>query len=213
MKRFFLLPAACMSFCMGVNAQDVAPATGEQQQAMLKNIAALSGKMKSLTCDFEQVKEIAMLSEKMASKGKMYYRHDNRVRWEYVSPYAYTLIMNNHKILLQSGGNKNVIDGKSSQLFQGIISIMTSSINGAGLTDSKNFKADLYWGEKRREVVLTPLQKEVKQTFSHIKLTISIKDYSVDKVEMKEPGGDVTIIQLLNKRFNEEIADSKFSID
>jgi len=201
-------------FCISLNAQQLVPATLEQQQQMLEKITESSIKMESLICEFEQVKILSILEEKMISKGKMYYRDDNCLRWEYVSPYIYTFVLNDKTIMMQAeNSKKNVIDVKSSRFFQEIIKIMMNGINGSGLSDTKNFSVDYYWSETQWKVHLIPLQKEMKKMFSTIKLTFNVKDYSVDKVEMEEQNGDTTTILLSGKQFNKKIENEKFVID
>jgi outer membrane lipoprotein-sorting protein len=211
-RSFFLF---AVPFIIGINlrAQSLVPATAEQQQFMLEKIEASSIKMKSLVCDFEQTKELSILNEIIVSKGKMYYRQEHYLRWEYVSPYHYTFIVNDQKILMQTGNSRNVVDAKSGKLFQEIIKVMMNSINGNGLTDVKSFKAEYYWSEKEWKITLTPLQKEVKKMFSVIELTFNPRDYTLDRMKMDEPNGDTTLIRLSGKQFNQEIEDEKFAVD
>ena len=207
-----VLLVACV-FSLDTAAQGYAEATPEQKKVMLEKITASTKQLKSLVCDFEQTKELSILNEKMVSKGKMFYRSDNCVRWEYTSPYTYTFVFNNNKVLMQTGNNRSVIDVKSNNLFQEIVKIMISSINGSGLTDSKSFSTRFFQGTKGWMVALTPQQKEVKQMFSLIKLYFNLTDYSVDCVCMEEKNGDQTIIQLSKKQTNERIENDMFRVD
>ncbi|MDR2449732.1 MAG: outer membrane lipoprotein carrier protein LolA [Prevotellaceae bacterium] len=199
----------------GINlqAQQLVPVTKEEQRYMLEKIEASSAKMNTLVCDFEQTKALSLLDEKMISKGKMFYRQDRCLRWEYLSPYTYTFILNDKKILMQTGKSRNVVDVKSNKLFQEAVKIMMGSVNGKGLMDTKNFRATYYWGEKAWTIILIPLQKEMKQIFSLIELTLDVEDYTVDKIKMEEPNGDATLIRLWNKQFNLKIDDEKFAVD
>ncbi|GHT01300.1 hypothetical protein AGMMS49525_01640 [Bacteroidia bacterium] len=213
MKRvlFFVV---VLFFSINVNAQKLVPATSEQKQLMLERITASSANMQSLICNFEQVKELSILNEKMISKGKMYYRSDNCLRWEYTSPYIYTFVLNDKKIMMQAeSGKKNVIDIKSSRFFQEIVKVMMNGINGTGLKDIKSFTVNYYWSENQWRVNLIPLQKEMKKMFSTIKLTFNVNDYTVDNVEMDEPNGDTTTILLTGKQFNKTIENAKFTVD
>jgi outer membrane lipoprotein carrier protein len=201
-------------FSFSLGAQKLVSATSEQQQLMLEKIAASSAEMKSLICDFEQVKELSILNEKMVSKGKMYYRNDNCLRWEYSAPYLYTFVLNDKKIMMQAeAGKKSVIDVKSSKFFQEIIKVMMQGINGTGLKDIKSFTVSYFWSENQWRVHLIPLQKEMKKMFSTIKLTFNVKDYTVDKVEMEEQNGDVTTILLSGKQHNKTNENAKFIIE
>ncbi|MDR1860293.1 MAG: outer membrane lipoprotein carrier protein LolA [Bacteroidales bacterium] len=191
----------------------LSPATPAQQRLMLEKITQASQSMQSLCCRFEQVKTLSLLDDKMRSQGMMFYRSDNSLRWEYTAPYVYTFVLHNNRVLMQTDRSRNVIDVKSSRLFQEIVRIMLSGVNGSGLADDKNFSARFFYSQKRWDVILTPLQKEMKQLFSAITLRFNANDYSVEQVEMAEKNGDTTVITLTDKKFNVEIADEKFRID
>lgn len=207
MLSLFLLLA------IGSHAEKRVAATPAQQQEMMEKIVQASAAMKSLVCEFEQTKELSILNEKMVSKGKMYYRQDNRLRWEYQSPFTYTFLLNDKKILMQSESSRHVIDVKASKLFQEIVKVMMNGINGNGLTDAKNFKSHYFMEGTQWYVELVPLQKEMKQLFTTIGLTFDSGDYSVIEVTMTERSGDETVIHLTQKQWNEELADSIFVID
>jgi outer membrane lipoprotein carrier protein len=212
-SNYFFLPLLLLLVHAGSRAQSPVPATGDEQRFMLEKIEEASRKMTSLTCDFVQEKELSILDERMVSTGRMYYRQDNRLRWEYLSPYLYTFILNDKRILMQTGMSRNVVDVKSSKLFQEIVKIMMNSVNGRGLTDVKSFTAAFYRAGAAWKVSLVPVQRETRKVFSAIELTFNATDYTVDEVKMDEPNGDATLIRLSNKRFNEPLDDETFAID
>jgi outer membrane lipoprotein-sorting protein len=201
-----LLPA-------GAGAQAFLPVADGEERVVRERIAEASREMVSLTCDFKQTKELSILDEKMLSVGRLYYRQANRLRWEYLSPYRYTFILNDKKILMEAETSRNVIDVQSSNLFQEIVRIMMSSINGDGLADIRSFTAAYYRGEGAWRVTLVPVRREIKKIFSLIELTFNTNDYTVDSVRMEEPNGDATFIELSAKQFNTGLADEVFTID
>jgi outer membrane lipoprotein-sorting protein len=211
-KVFFAIALAWLTGGFALYAQ-MQPATAEQQKMMLEKITAASERMESLVCHFEQTKELSLLSEKMISHGTMYYRNSGLLRWEYSSPYNYAFVLNGKKILLQTETGRNVIDIKSNQFFQEIVKVMINGVSGSGLTDLKNFAPLYCWSEKKWEVSLAPVKKEMKQMFSAIKLTFNVDDFTVDNVEMEERNGDRTNIRLTDKKINEKIEDRRFNID
>ena len=149
----------------------------------------------------------------MESKGKLFYRNDKRLRWEYLAPYTYTFVLNERKILMQSESSRNVMDVEASRFFRELVRVMMNGIDGNGLTDTKNYRIGYFIGENRWKVEFVPLRNEIKKIFSLIKLTFNVQDYSVDSVEMEEPGGDRTIIRLYDKQFNKPIDDEMFVVD
>jgi outer membrane lipoprotein-sorting protein len=164
-----------------------------------------------LVCDFEQTKTMSLLSDDITSTGKMYYRRDGCLRWEYAPPDAYTFIQNNKKALMLAG-DKRISDVKLSRFFQEMVGVMMNGISGSGLTDTKNFDVSYSGNVAQLEVTLVPVRKEMKKMFSSIKLTFNLKDYTADEIELKEKSGDVTIIRLLNKQLNVDVDNAKFDV-
>jgi outer membrane lipoprotein-sorting protein len=202
----------CIS--LNIQAQNIRPVSQEEQQEMTAQIESASQKMTTLICDFEQVKTLSILNEQMVSTGKMYYRNDHCLRWEYRSPYQYTFLLNKNTILMQTENSRNILDVKASRFFQEIVKIMMNSIHGGGLTDLKSFDARYYKQEKETlwEVHLFPVQKDMKQMFSTIRLIFNAKNYTVEQVEMNERSGDTTLIRLSGKQINVPIEDDTFHI-
>ncbi|MDR1779650.1 MAG: outer membrane lipoprotein carrier protein LolA [Tannerella sp.] len=210
-KALCILFSICL-LGLRANAQTT-PATAEQQRLMLEQITAVSDKMNSLVCDFEQTKELSILNEKIVSKGKMYYLKDNKLRWEYQSPYKYTFLLNGDKIVLETEAGRNVIDVNSNRMFGEIANIMMSGVNGSGLKDDKTFKKSFFWDSKLPSILLEPVKKDMKQMFSSVRLTFNASDWSVETVEMKETNGDTTIIRLTGKKVNEKLDNKLFAVD
>ncbi|MDR2414631.1 MAG: outer membrane lipoprotein carrier protein LolA [Odoribacteraceae bacterium] len=211
-----VLPLVALAFLLhaSATAQSSRPATPEEQQFAREKIETAARAMSSMTCDFKQTKELSILDERIVSTGRMFYRRDNRLRWEYLSPYTYTFILNDKKILTRTENTRNVVDVKSSRLFQEIVRIMMSSVSGNGLTDEKRFAATFTRGKDATwSVTLVPLQREIKKMFSSIELTFNEKDFSVENVKMNEPNGDATLVELSGKLFNAAIEDEVFAID
>src|SRR5262245_1118284 len=55
---------------------------------------AASQKTNTIKSDFVQEKELSMLSEKIVSRGKFWFKRENAVRMEYTTPFQYLMIIN-----------------------------------------------------------------------------------------------------------------------
>ena len=95
-------------------------ALAQSEVQIRQQINHAASQMKSMQCDFVQTKHLKMLNDKMVAKGKMYYRQGNQLRWEYVTPYAYTFILNNNKVLLKNSRRNDVIDVNQNKVFKEI---------------------------------------------------------------------------------------------
>jgi outer membrane lipoprotein-sorting protein len=213
MKKSIIVFIYFFGVCFLAHSQtDYKPATEPQRKEMMQKITESSEQMKTLRCDFVQKKTISILSDEMVSEGQMFFKQNDKLRWEYTKPYQYEFVMNGDKVMINSGTTKNVIDVKSSKVFREISKIILSGINGAGIFDTSKFTAQFKVGAKDNMVILTPKQKELKQMFNEIRLRFNKSDYTVNSVEIEELNGDITHIAMKNKQINKELSDEIFTI-
>ena len=185
----------------------------QQSEAQIRQaITQAASAMKTMQCDFIQTKHLRMLNDKMTSKGRMYYQQTNRLRWEYTSPYSYTFILNDDKVLLKNKQRNDVIDVNKNKLFREIARIMMNSVVGTSLTDDKSFKSTIATNGNEWIASLLPQRKDLKQLFQKIILHFSKKNAMVKQVELIEKNGDKTVIELNNIRTNEKISADMFTI-
>ena len=185
----------------------------QQSEAQIRQaITQAASAMKTMQCDFIQTKHLRMLNDKMTSKGRMYYQQTNRLRWEYTSPYSYTFILNDDKVLLKNSQRNDIIDVKQNKLFREIARIMMNSVVGTSLTDDKNFKSTIATNGSEWTASLLPQRKDLKQLFQKIILHFNRTNAMVTQVELIEKNGDKTVIELNNIRTNEKISADMFTI-
>ncbi|MDR2765038.1 MAG: outer membrane lipoprotein carrier protein LolA [Tannerella sp.] len=186
-------------------------ATEKQVKEIIDHIKQTSGEMKTMTCDFTQVKELSFMDEKVTSDGKMYYRQANKIRWEYLKPYTYVFATDGQNVITHSGSSTSKMPVKSSKLFSEISKVMIGGVSGNGLIDSPDFSTEFGVGKEDYMITLTPLKKEVKDFFSSIRLYVNQTDYRIHTVDLVEKSGDKTSIHLKNIRINTPVNDEVFS--
>lgn len=208
MKRLFVLGISLCLGLLGVSAQQKVNEAQVKQQ-----IGAVASSLKSMQCDFVQTKYLKMLNDKMVSKGKMYYQHTNRLRWEYTSPYAYTFVLNGSQVLISKGKRNDVINVNQNKVFKEIARIMMNSVVGKCLTDEKDFQVSITGSSSEYVATLLPQQKQMKQMFQKIILHFDRSKSTVSKVELVEKKGDRTVIELKNVQTNVNVNAKVFSIN
>ena len=184
-----------------VQAQTLKKSTPEQSKKMLETINKATAAVKSIQCDFTQVRQSAMLKEKMTSKGKMSYSGKN-LKWEYTEPNKFALTVKEEngqqQVYLQQDGKTKKADGQSGQMFKGIAQIVMGSVTGTALSDNGDFTVEMYTQGDIWVAKLTPKQAKLKKMFTSIHLYFNDKHNAVTKVEMKEANGDGTVITFTN---------------
>jgi len=175
------------------------------------DFSAATTKMLSVKSDFTQEKNLSMLSEKITSKGKFWFKKESRVRMEYTQPYQYLMILNKDKIYIKDGQKENKISAGSNKLFQQINKIMIDCMQGTALGNT-DFKTKIFENKTSSLIELTPVTKNLATLFKTINVIVDNRDFSVTSIEMKEVSGDNTLIRFTNKELNASLPDSLFAI-
>ena len=170
-----------------------------------------SQKTNSIQSDFTQEKNLSMLSEKIVSKGKFWFKKESQVRMEYDQPFKYLMILSNGKVYIKDAQKENTVSATSNKLFKQINNIIIDCMKGSAM-NNPDFTSQVFEGPQSYLVELTPVPKSLKDFFQHINITVDKKDYSASAIEMLEPGGDNTIIHFSNKQLNSTLPDALFTI-
>ena len=173
--------------------------------------SAATQKTISIKADFTQDKNLAMLSEKITSKGNFWFKKDNRVRMEYNQPFKYLMILNKDKVFVKDGQKESKVSTKSNKMFQQINKLMIDCMQGTMLANT-DFKTRVFENKNSALVELTPVIKGMKELFKSINVVVDKKDFSVTSIEMQEISGDNTIMRFTNKELNASIPDTLFDI-
>ena len=210
--------------------------TPQQQIQILDKIEKSSSAMTSMQCDFTQTKRMKLLKKEMASKGVMYFKKDNKLRWQYTSPYDYIFILNGSKVRIKSAKSTKNIDVQKNKMFRQITDIILNSITGGGLKKTSDFQVELYKSDKhyfaklypkKKELnqvelyksdkhyfaKLYPKKKELKQIYQTIEIHFNPTLSMVDSVIMMEKTGDSTQVRLTGVKLNVAINEKMFSTD
>jgi outer membrane lipoprotein-sorting protein len=196
-------------FTATVSAQSFTPVKDEAD--MRKKIAEVAKTSTSVKADFVQVKSLAMLSEKITSKGTFYFKKENKVRLEYHQPFNYLLVINDGKILIKDDAKSTQMDMHKNKVFQQVNNIIISCVNGSAIS-STDFNVKMFENSSQLKLEMKPISKGLKDFFSGIAIFIDKKDYSVIRIEMNEMSGDNTIITFSNKELNGSLDDKLFSV-
>ena len=174
-----------LSLAGSVSAQDLKVLSEPDAQKAAAAINSANAGVKSLQADFMQVKEMAIVKEKMVSSGKMYFQ-DGSLRWEYVKPSKSVFVTDKDQM-------------KSNRMFRSMAGLMAGSVTGINLNDP-SFKVTMYSPGKGYVAELVPLKREMKQMFTKIRLVFGA-DNRVRQVELEESQGR-TVITLSNVKYN-----------
>lgn len=173
--------------------------------------AAASAKTNSITSDFTQIKNLSMLSEKIISKGKFYFKKDDKVRMEYTSPYQYLMVINGSKVSIKDGQKTSTMSSRSSKMFQQINQLMMDCMRGAVFAN-KNFSTRLFEDSESFLAEMTPVTTQMASLFKKVNVVMKKNNFIVTQVQMFEPSGDYTSMNYSNQKLNSNLPDDLFTI-
>lgn len=168
-------------------------------------------KVFSIESDFEQHKVLSMLEETLVSDGNFLYKKEDNVKWQYTSPFNYTIIISNGKFQINNEGSISEFDMNSNEMFKQINNMIITAISG-NFIDNEEFKVTFKENDLFYLAELTPIEDTVAEMLESINIYFNRADLSVQKVKFIEPGDDYTLIVFKNRKQNIQINDSEFQI-
>ena len=209
--RKIILILLVFAFCFSSKAQYPGYSSVEDFVKFKMDFSVATGKIVSIKSDFMQEKNLSMISEKIISKGKFWFKKESKVRMEYTQPYQYIMVLNKDKVFIKDGQKENTVSTKSNKLFQQINKIMIDCMQGTAFNNT-DFKTRAFENKNTALVELIPVTKGLKGLFKTINIVIDKKDYSLMSINMEELSGDNTILHFTNKELNANISDALFII-
>lgn len=179
------------------------------QQALYK----VADQINTLESDFTQIKHLDVLSEDIESTGKLLYKADNNLRWEYHAPLNYLIVLHQDKVSIKDEDKISSYDLSGNQTFEKINQMIISSIQGNLLLEEQDYRYEFKESSQQYLVELFPKQPKVQEFMQRIQVYFSKKDYSVQQLQMIEQSGDFTRIIFSNKKINGNISDTFFRIN
>ncbi len=208
MKRLciFLLMVV---FGLSLSAQT--PLGEAQSQQVITMLTEAATSMQTMQCRFVQSKTMAMLAEPSVSEGTMHFVTPDRLRWEYLSPYPFALIVNGEHIVKVTDGKSEVLEGNAGRMYQGIVGIIMGSASGQKLFDSTVFDVVIFDDDAFWKAEMTPKRRDMKRMFSQLVFRFDKKTNVISRVQLVEASGDVTSIHFEDIRINQAVDESVFA--
>lgn len=186
-----------------------APLSPSEISGFKKEVAQQAENLHSLSSDFKQTKHIRLMKENSVSKGKLYYKSPNILKWEYQDPYNYIIIFRENHLFINDDGAKSVSNLQSNKLFDKLLSLISGSVNGKLLADPGNFDVTYFKTGNHISAVIVPKDPALKNMFYEIILVFN-PQHHVNSVKLMEDQGDFTEIEFSNIKLNIKLDPSVF---
>ena len=185
----------------------------QRLQALIERMQAAAAERENMTASFTQTKESSLLLEPSVSTGTFSYQAPDRVRWEYESPHAMTLLIGDGEALtwyrdLDTAERYQV--GRQSQKvveYLGASSSIDELIEYFRISmQSRTEPGEPYW------LHLEPRYSRIAKHLQELELWIDPDTYLPVGLRYVDPDGDVTEYNFSDFEVNGEIPASTFEV-
>jgi outer membrane lipoprotein-sorting protein len=207
-------------FCLTYIAADAIYASpADTTFRLIKDTASLNVRIRNysknlltLQSDFVQMKYMSVLRDPSRSTGYFCFKNPGMVRWEYTDPFKYLVIINNNRLYMKDDKKNSSFDMSSGKAMVAMSSGLGKMLQGNIFDNKSDFSCSYYENDQAYKLALVPNIKTLKKYFSSITLYFDKKVFSVSRVVMFELNGDKTVIEFNDRKINEAVPDTKFSI-
>lgn len=168
-----------------------------------------AGNVHSVKADFIQEKHLKILKKNIVSRGHLFYRSPDSLRWEYVAPFRSILMMHGGKttqyLKKEHGFEKS--SGSGTEFMQIGLREISRWLSGH-FEETSFFSVRLVPGEK---IIFTAKDPSVSKFVNKIELIFSDKPGIMKSVRIYESEDSYTNFLFENTVINEEIDTSWFT--
>lgn len=209
MERFYIY-ILLFALCIQTYAQQMKKLN--DVDAFKKKIEQTASSVKSIESDFTQIKHLDIFDDNITSKGKFYYKHNDKICLEYTTPAKYLIVINGEKLKIVSDGKKNVMSLNSNKVMKEMRGMLTACMSG-NITEVSGYQMDFFENAQQYLVKIKPTNKSVQEYISGFDIYFDKKDLSVTKLRISEAGNNYTDYLFANKKFNSLNDEKKFAVN
>jgi len=163
---------------------------------------------KAIQADFTETVTSSLLTNAQKGSGKMWYKKENKIRWEKTKPESQVILINGKTVKLQEKG-KEVSSASSKMVVKKIQQLMVQMMTGEFLNE-KEFKISYFENKSNYKLVLTPKSDKMKRYVSEINLIFGKKELTIKELTMLTDDNKL-VYSFSNMEVNGTINDSKFT--
>lgn len=188
-------------------AQETSPAASPEKvkQAFMN----MNQSMQSFSSDFKQSKELSFMNKPLISTGKFYYQKEDKLRWEYLEPIQYLMLINGEQIRIKEDGKVKNYSSSVNEIFKTVKEIILGCISG-DILNNPDYSASYFENNELFEVSLQPKKKELQSFMKEVHIYIKRDKNTLSHLVLVDGSGDKTTIEFISPSINQTIPAAVF---
>ncbi|NDV81069.1 outer membrane lipoprotein carrier protein LolA [Bacteroides sp. 51] len=175
-------------------------------------LAAEAQTLQSIESDFIQQKYLDVFDEKVTSRGRFYYKKENKICLQYSRPLNYLIVINNARLKIVSDGKKSIMNLSSNKMMNQMQDMLTACMVGDLSKLSSNYQLSYFEDSKYYLVRIKPTNKAIQAYIAEMEIHLDKTDMSVCRLRLSETATNYTEYEFLNKKFNSLTDENVFSV-
>jgi outer membrane lipoprotein carrier protein len=163
----------------------------------------------SLSADFSEKIYSSMFDNAKKGSGKFYFKPDQKIRWELISPQKQAILIDGKTIKIIENG-KVVNNPGSKAVLKKVQNIMLQMLSGDFLNE-KEFKISYFENAANYKLVLVPKNERMANYLAKIELTFDKNSLLLREMSMIESETERIVYTFSNIQINKAIDNSKFT--
>lgn len=177
-----------------------------------KRLAEEAVRLQSIESDFTQVKYLDVFDEKVISKGRFYFKKENKICLDYTSPLNYLMVINGEKLKIISEGKTSLVNLGSNPMMNEMKAMLSACMIGDLSQLTSGYQVDYFENAMLYKVNIWPVSQAIKAYLREIVICIDKKSMLVKNLRLSESEKDYTEYEFTNQKYNTLTSDEKFSV-
>jgi len=167
--------------------------------------------IETIVSDFEQERRLGLLDSVASSRGRFFFKKNDRMRWEFTEPNVSGFAVNGDRgKRWDAATNREERFGLRQMPF---IKVFTDQVFAWARADfeglQRAYRVEVV-GEHPADLKLVPLLAQMKEHVNHMRIVFTEDSRHVALIEITESDGDFTRIRFFNTQTNQALPDDLF---
>ncbi|WP_417592216.1 LolA family protein [Owenweeksia hongkongensis] len=194
-------------FAIAGFAQEMKPA--KNPEAVKAAFVAVNQSIQTFASPFKQSKKLSFMNKPLISNGEFYYQKSDRLRWEYLEPIQYVMLINGEQVRIKEDGKVKSYSSAVNEIFKTVKEVILGCISG-DILENPDYEASYFENENAYQVKLKPIKKDLQGFMKEVNIFIDIKEKRFSHLVLMDGSGDLTTIEFTKPMVNQELPKGIF---